>query len=173
MKVHVKISNGEITFTSEPARRAFFDRANGKNAFLEIDDAPTAQMRRYFEGALIPAIYYQHPNSGWIDFWDAREAVLLEFLPRYTRTLRGEKVRSRKSSTELTKLAFTGLLERISAWMLENQEEVPDPMDFKAWRDSAPAAGEIYPPLARMKMVYDKAKEKSLAPWLKQSKSQS
>lgn len=166
MKIHVKILGKELLFTSPVARAAFFEKNNGKNAFIGIDDTPTSQMRRYFEGAVVPAVYYQHPHSGWEDFRDAREALLLEFIPRYTRDIRGNRVKSRRSSTELTKEGFTGLIERITAWMIENGHEVPDPEDFKAWRDSAPAAGEIYPPLARMKQIYDKMKF-SNKPWLK------
>lgn len=158
MRVRVKIKAGEIIFSSDMARRAFFDRNDGKDGIFDIDDAPTASARRYFEGALVPAVYYQHPNSGWIDFGDAREALKIEFIPLYTRSLKGERLKLAKSTTDLTKAAFLKLIEDITHWLEENQMEVPDPEEYKAWRDSAPAAGEIYPPLARMRETYNASK---------------
>lgn len=158
MKARIKVKHGEFIFSSPVARRAFLERAEGQDALIEIDDAPTANSRRYFEGALVPAVYYQHPTSGWIDFRDAREALKLEFLPDYTRTLGGKRHKVARSTADLSKEKFFALIETITRWMTENGLEVPDPEDFKAWRDSAPAAHEVYPPLARMKKVYDEVK---------------
>lgn len=140
------------------ARRFFFDRNNGKDAYIEIDDAPTANSRRYFEGVLVPAVFYQLPNSGWIDFRDARDALKLEFLPAYTHDLYGTRTKVSRSTTELTKDAFFKLIERITAWMMENAMEVPDPDEYKAWRDSAPPPGEVYPTLACMQKAYNAVK---------------
>lgn len=172
MRARVKIKHGELIFSSGPAKRAFYERNEGKDAIIDIDDAPTANSRRYFEGAIVPAVYYQHPNSGWVDFGDAREALKLEFLPDYTRSLKGEKVRIAKSTAELSKEGFFRLLEVITRWLIEQGLECPDPEDFKAWRDSAPSAGEIYPPLGRMKQNYDKIRQQDNfdKPWLKRPK---
>lgn len=166
MRARVKINHGEIQFSSGPARRAFFDRNEGKDCILEVDDAPTANARRYFEGALVPAVYYQHPRSGWIDFGDAREALKLEFLPGYTQDLHGTRTKIARSTTELSKEGFFKLTETITRWLIENAMDAPDPDDYKVWRDSAPPAGEVYPPLARMKATYDGARMKD-NPWRK------
>lgn len=158
MRVRASVKNGEILFSSPVAKRAFFERNNGKDAIIDIDDAPTANSRRYFEGALVPAVFYQHPKSGWIDFKDCREALKLEFLPGYTQTIGGVRAKIARSTTELNKTGFAALLETITRWMAENGLEVPDPDDFKAWRDSAPGSQEVYPPLARMRQLYNSAK---------------
>lgn len=170
MRVRIRIKHGEILFSSPVAKRAFFERTEGKNAILDIDDAPTANMRRYFEGAMVPAVYYQHPNSGWIDFRDAREALKLEFLPDWTHSLKGERVKVAKSTADLTKEGFVKLLDAVTGWLLDNGMEAPDPEEYKAWRDSAPPADEVYPPLARLKKVYDEKKVKT-APWQKNART--
>ncbi len=158
MKARVTVQNGELIFTSPLARHIFFEKAQGKEAILEVDETPTAQMRRYFEGALVPAVFYQHPGSGWTTFKDAREALKIEFLPAYTASTRGERLRYGRSTTELSKRAFQGLLEAIQGWLQENGMQVPDPDDYKAWRDSAPGPAEVYPHLARLKELYEKQK---------------
>lgn len=38
--------------------------------------------------------------------------------------------------------------------MEEQGFEIPDSEAFKAWADSAPAPGEVYPPVARMMRDY-------------------
>lgn len=167
MKVRTTIKSGEIIFTSPMAKRAFFERNEGKDATIDIDDSPTTNSRRYFEGALVPAIFYQHPKSGWKDYKDAREALKLEFIPGYTHNLKGEREKFARSTTDLSKASFVALIDVISRWMTENGLEVPDPEDFKAWRDSAPVANEVYPPLARMKATFNSAKINDVAPWRK------
>lgn len=169
MKARIHIKHGEIHFSNPVARRAFFERMEGKDGIIEADEAITVNSRRYFEGAVVPAVFYQHPKSNWIVFADAREALKLEFLPSYTHDLRGNRVKVAKSTTELTKAAFFKLLESITHWMTENGLEVPEPEDFKAWRDSAPAANEIYPPLLRLKTGYDRIKQTTVPPWRKKS----
>lgn len=166
MKSHIRIQQGKIHFASELAGRVFFERNEGQNASIEIDDAPTDNMRRYFEGAVVPAVYYQHPFSGWADFKDTREALKLEFLAGYTLDIRGQRSKYARSTTELSKARFTRFLEEIGAWLSENGLQVPDPEEYKVWRDSAPSASEVYPQLARMKVAYDNAKlEAQEKPW--------
>ncbi len=164
MKSRIRIQKGEIVFASETAKRMFFERNEGKEAHIELDDAPSEQMRRYFEGALVPAVYYQHPHSGWQDFSGAREALKLEFLPAYTLDLKGLRVKIAKSTTDLSKERFADFLSSVSVWLEENGLTVPDGMEYKAWRDSAPPAGEIYPPLARLREAFEAAKMKSRPP---------
>jgi len=49
------------------------------------------------------------------------------------------------------------LIETIVRWMEQQGMEVPDPKEYKKWKDSAPPAGEIYPQLLRWKQAYDEA----------------
>lgn len=157
ISVRARVRGGVVEFSSAMVGHKFFEMADGKDILISIDDKPTSNMRRYFEGAVVPAVFYQHPHSGWENFKDAREALKLEFLPNYTKSIKGRKVRYSRSTTELSKAGFTKFLDAITRWMIENELEMPDPEDFKAWRDSAPSTGSIYPPVARLKEVYTKA----------------
>ncbi len=153
--IRARVKGKQILFTSPISEQRFFELADGKDVNISIDDKPTGEMRRFFEGAVVPAIFYQNPFSGWENFSDAREALLIEFLPRWAFNLKGERVRSRRSSTELNKKSFTALLDIVTNWMLEQGMEIPDPEEYKRWRDSAPDKGEIFPQLKRLKDLYD------------------
>lgn len=152
-----RVQDGEFRFSSFLAEAKFFELAEGKEVVITIDDKPTANMRRFFEGAVVPSVFYQNPHSGWENFKDAREALKLEFLGGYSKGLDGKTIRVSRSTTELSKSRFIAFLETVVRWMEENGFELPDPEDYKAWRDSAPSPGEIYPPLLRLKKRYDKA----------------
>lgn len=157
--IRARARNKKIEFPSPIAEHRFFEQAEGKELIITIDDKPSSQMRKYFEGAMVPAVFYQHPNSGWETFKDAREALKFEFLPTYTKTVRGERVRVARSTTGLSKQGFKRFLDLISDWMLENGLELPNPEEYKAWRDSAPLPGEIFPDVERMKRRYDELHE--------------
>ncbi len=164
MKVSVRIQKGELRYTSEAARQMFFQKGEGQDAVLEVIDEPSANMRRFFEGAVVPSVFYNHPFSGWKDFADAREALKIEFLAGYTTDLKGKHIKYPKSTTTLTKEGFKAFLDKILRWLEENGMEVPDSTEYTAWRDSAPPVGEIYPPLARMRTLYEE-KKLSASPW--------
>lgn len=170
MKARVKLSKGNITFTSLKAKAIFFEKNEGKDAIIEIDENPSSEIRRYFEGCIVPTVYYTHPQSGWNDFRDAREALKLEFLPtRNIVPIRGVPQKVASSTTMLTKERFRAFIEAIARWLLENEmcgAHDIDPQNYKTWQDSAPPAGEIYPPLARLKTNYDKVKH-TVPPWRK------
>ncbi len=160
MKVNVRIQQGEIIFTSDIARANFFEKNEGKYAFIEIDDATTSEKRRYFEGCLVPTVFYTNPHSGWMNFKEAREALKIEFLGTVQAGMKGNVVRVAKSTAELSNRQFGQLIEAVVRWLIENElcvEDDIDPENYKAWRDSAPARGEIYPTLRRLKDRYDAA----------------
>lgn len=160
MKIRAKAGKNKIYFPSPIAEQRFFEKYQGKDLFVEIDDSPSTEMRRYFEGCLIPIIFYAHPHSDWRDFKDAREAVKAEFLP--VRTVESprtkQKIKIVPSTAALSKRAFRALIDQITHWLIENQivaEADIDPESFKAWRDSAPDKDSSYPPLARLKLRYN------------------
>lgn len=160
MKIRAKAGKDKIHFTSPIAERSFFEKYAGKELNIEIDDRPTTEMRRYFEGCLVPVIFYTHPHSGWRDFKDAREAVKGEFLP--TKTIESVRTKTKisivPSTNDLGKRAFRQFIDAIVYWLLENQlcsESDIDSEAYKAWRDRAPEKGAEYPPLARLKARYN------------------
>lgn len=153
MRFRAQIKNKGIQFDSDRTKAKLIS-LEGAYLIIEVDDKPTSNMRRYFEGAVIPAIYYQHPKSGWADFKECREAIKLEFIPGYFNDLGGVRQKTARSTTELNKGRFRAFLDQITDWMQSNGLEVPDPEDYKNWRDSAPDAGEIYPPLKRLMELY-------------------
>ena len=157
-RANVQIVNGKIRFASELHEQMFLKKNDRKYAFVVIDDAATGEKRRFFEGALIPAIFYQLPHSGWENFKEAREAIKLEFLPGWTKTTDGERVKYARSTAGLSNAQFGDLIETIIRWMEQQGMEVPDPEAYLAWKDSAPPPGEIYPQLLRWKEQYDEAR---------------
>lgn len=162
MKTRAFVKNKEIRFGSLIAQQRFFENTEGKNIIISLDDAPTAEKRRFFEGCLVPVTFYTHKNTDWDSFVDAREALKLEFLPRKFRTdLAGKQFVIPRSTLELSNRKFGEMIESIVQWLTENQmvpADAIDPENYKAWRDSAPSVGEVYPPLARLKEVYDREK---------------
>jgi hypothetical protein len=157
--IKARVRNRQIEFNSRIAQERFLAVAEGKNLLIQFDDKPSGQMRRYFEGAMVPAVYYQHPFSGWETFKDAREALKFEFLPSYTKNFKGERIRYARSTMTLSKQGFKRFLDMVTDWMLENGLEVPVPDEYKAWSDSAPGPGEIFPHVERMKKRYDELRE--------------
>lgn len=155
MKTHARVIHGKIRFASDLAEAKFMEKAANKDLIITIDDEASANKRKFFEGAIVPAVYYQNPNSGWTNFKEVREALKLEFLAGWTRTAAGERIKYAKSTTELSNAGFGRFIESIIRWMEEQGMEVPDPKEYKDWRDSAPPAGEIFPQLARLKKIYD------------------
>ena len=157
MRANVRIVGGKIRFASPLAEQRFMEKAERKYAFIEIDDLASAEKRRFFEGAVVPAVFYQLPHSGWANFKECREALKLEFLSRWTKSIGGERMRYAMSTTELSNLRFGEFINKVIQWMQEQQMGIPDPEEYKSWRDSAPGYGEVYPQVAAWKQAYDEA----------------
>lgn len=153
MQFRAKIKNRTLEFTSDQSKAKLLEY-EGSDIIITIDDKPSSNARRFFEGAVIPAIYYQLPHSGWRNFKECREAIKLEFLPSYTTTIKGERLKYPRSTDTLSKSGFADLIEHILNWMAEQGMELPDHIDYNAWNNSAPAKGEEYPPVKRMRLAY-------------------
>jgi len=148
MKWRAVIGKRDLIFGSELAAARFYEQ-QGKPVTIELDDRPSAEMRRFFEGAVVPYVFYQS-GAAWSDFRECREALKLEFLPSWARDLRGNRVKLARSTTELSKAGFQRFLEDVLRWMELQGMEVPDAEEYKRWRDSGPLEGETYPPLKRL-----------------------
>jgi hypothetical protein len=135
--------------------------AAGKEVKLEIQEKPTTEMRKYFEGCLVPAFFYLHPGSGWRDFADAREVLKLEFVPgvRTIEDTEGNSVRIAPSTADIGKQRFSQMVEAITDWMRNNgvEEALLDSEEYKRWRDTN-FDDPYYPPLRRVKELYEKEK---------------
>lgn len=149
MRWHAIIGRGELTFGSDLTAARFYEQ-EGKPVIIELDDRPSAEMRRFFEGAVVPYVFYQS-GAAWSDFRECREALKLEFLPSWARDLHGDRVKVARSTADLSKAAFRRFLEEVLRWMETNSMDLPDADEYRRWRESAPAKGEIYPPLQRLK----------------------
>lgn len=161
MRVKAHVHKGNIVFGSPVARAAFYERFDGKDVLITDTDLISGNKRRFFEGCLVPVTFYSHPHSGWETFADAREALKLEFLGREVTDLHGGKSRVTRSTTDLNNDRFGEFIEAVVRWLLENElvdRLAVDPENYIAWRDSAPSPDEIYPPLERLKEVYDREK---------------
>lgn len=154
------VTGGEFRFGSPLAKQRFMKMAEGNEVKLDIMKKPTDEMRKYFEGCLVPAFYYMHPHSGWNDFKDAREVLKLEFAPgvRELTDMDGNTVKVAPSTTELSKQRFSAFVEAITDWMRENgvNESVLDSEEYKRWRDTN-FTDPYYPPLKRLKDQYEAA----------------
>lgn len=162
MKFHAIIGDHALQFGSDLVERRFYE-LSGKPVLIELDERPTAEMRRFFEGAVVVSAFYQSAAS-WDDFKQCREALKLEFLPGWTRDLKGRQVKYPRSTIELSKEGFREFLARIEQWFRECGFEWPDAESFKKWRDSGPMKGEIYPPLKRL-IDARLEREEAEAPW--------
>ena len=160
--IQIKYSIGYPYFilggTEEKAKMyAQFARENdGKRAKLSIDDDISYDMRKYFEGAIVPYFFFQSEVS-FKSIKEAREALKLEFgKKKYQRNIKGTIQILVISTSEYRKNDFVAFLERLQGYFMENGFEWPDSEDFKKWRDSSPMIGEIYPPLKRLVDIYNK-----------------
>lgn len=157
MATRIRVRDRKIVFSSLSAESFFFDRAEGKDVLLTIDDRPSREIMAYFEGCLVPAFFYWHPNSGWKDFRDARDVLKAEFLPtRSVRTLKGDFITAPPSMGDLGKERYAQLCDTVVNWMIESgmPAEVLDSAEYVRWRDSAQAPGVVYPPIERLRESY-------------------
>lgn len=153
------VKDGEFHFDT-PRTHALFMRANeGKEIKLEPIDKITPEIRKYFEGCLVPAFFYFHPHSHWKNFADAREAIKLEFGPggRTISDIHGQPIKVAPSTSNMSNKRFALMVESLTQWFMENGMplDVLDPEEYKRWRDTNFDI-DIYPPLKRLKDSYDR-----------------
>lgn len=159
------VKDGEFIFSSPLAKHRFMEIAEGKEVKLEVQEKVTDEMRKYFEGCVVPAFFYSHPLSGWDNFADARDVLKLEFAPgvRELTAMDGSPMKVAPSTADMSKRRFTAFVEAVVEWMMENgvPYEVLDSEEYLRWRDTN-IMEPVYPPLARLKAAYDAQKPPSL-----------
>ncbi len=160
-KLQATVQNGELIFSSPLTRERFFASAEGKEVRLTIHEEPSRNLKKFFEGSIVPAFFYWHPNSGWADFKEAREALKLEFAPGIRKiTLRdGSKARVAPSMASLSRASYQMMVDSVVAWFIEQgmAPEVIDSELYLKWRDSQ-FDEPYYPPLRRLKERYEHEK---------------
>lgn len=153
MQIKAKIKNGEL-FYGQPLWTArikeIYKRNENKYVVVTIDNRETNEMRRFFEGGIVPYFFYQHPKSGWKDFNECRELLKLEFNGVFIHNKDGKSIKITRS-TKISKAKFIEFLGRIQDYCNENSLEWPDAEQYKRWRDGGPDPDEIYPPVLELK----------------------
>lgn len=155
MRLRARIKNGNVVFDHPRAKGVFMRAAEGKDVQVLLDEKASENMRRFFEGALVQAMFYLHPHAGWENFKDAREALKLEYRPGWTTNFKGERIKYARSMTDISKKELTSMVEEIVNYVHTNFAVDLDPEDYVRWRDSVPAAGEMYPPMQRLKEKWE------------------
>lgn len=156
--IEARIKDGSIDFgttVNKEKAREFFKRKNGKTIRIECVDRPSLNKRRFFEGAVVPFWFYQHPLSGWVDREEARENLKLGYNNKYIHTRTGELI-AVPSSLSMTKDRFDVFMEKVQDGFMQNGLLYPDSEDYKKWLDGGPLVGEEYPPLEDLKETYEK-----------------
>lgn len=166
---NLKIKNGKLTFRT-PYHKALFNdfvKLNeGKKIKVSISDSVSSQLRKFFEGAIVPYFALQHfvvdpQNNQWciMPYKEARECLKREFNPTFFRDITGKSVMEGKSTNELNKKEFVGFVERCLQYFDQNGYEVPISEEYNQWVDSIPDEEE-YPQLSRLKeLAYKKLLE--------------
>jgi hypothetical protein len=156
--IYAYIKDGSFTFgslASQERAKKWLKKHEGRKVRIQDELPISGQMRRFFEGAVVPYFAYQHfiPSEvgGYrrMSFKEAREALKLQFNPQYVTTIEGDR-KVTGGSTKMSKAKMEEMLELILHWSTENGYEFPDSEDYKKWRDSGPLVGEVYPPLKRI-----------------------
>jgi hypothetical protein len=149
MEIRFQIKEGLVYFGGRVATMRALEilkKHEGKYGKLTVDDRESAQMRRFFDGAVVRYWFFQNPHAGWKTFEDARDNLKLRWNPRHTTDQDGKFV-TVPGSTMMSRKRFAAMLETMNKDWAEEAYEYPDPEAYKLWQDSAPAPDAVYPPL--------------------------
>jgi hypothetical protein len=106
---------------------------------IELDEPESNDLRRYFEGAIVPQVC---ESWDWCDPTNrddlnaCRELLKAEFNGRWVPTPSGGK-RKVAMSTKTQKV-LRPFLNRVVDWMAEQGIPIPNPELYKLWQKSAP-----------------------------------
>lgn len=141
------------TQVNKEKARQFFVKNAGKTVRIESVDRPSLNKRKFFEGAIVPYWFYQHPHSGWKDYSEARENLKLGCNVQYIHSRAGDLVPI-PGSTKMNKERFDEFLEKVTDTFIQNGLEFPDSEHYKAWIESVPDVGDEFPPLKALRDTY-------------------
>ncbi len=143
MNFIAKITNKQTLNFGSPYNQARFRDWAAKNIGMEVklipSDIPTNEMRGYYFGAIVPAIAesssqdYKSPEV----LQEIHELLKTEFNGKFIKDfIKGGMKKISLSTTRLNKSGFSEYLNRITAWMSENQIPVPDSNLYREWHDT-------------------------------------
>lgn len=159
-------SDGGLKFNSDYHRAMFKDFLK-KNVGMRLKIIPDEQIpnnvRRYFEGGIVPFFALQHfvidpDNKQWctMPLDEARECLKREFNPTYFRDLSGKIVKGGESTANLNKKEFVAFIDRVTDYFQQNGYEIPNNEEYKNWVDNLPDFDEEYPPVVRLRELAEK-----------------
>lgn len=139
-------SEGEFEYQSEFHKHLVKERLK-KNVgrvykVMELDSPVSEEMRGYMFGALIPFLrtikaFPEELSDEQIHEMLKKEFNYFEAIDPITK--RKERYGQSVMSKAMKNRDAMEFIERIASWVLENfNQNLPDPEEYKRWRDSAP-----------------------------------
>ena len=116
---------------------------DGVRLKITADTPESKSLRGYLEGALIPLIaFYQegHDHRSVVDCQLIREWLRLEFNAKMT-VVSGVARKVGKSTKGREELR--AFVDKVVDWMEEQGYEIPNPDEYKVWRDSIKPYSDI------------------------------
>ena len=163
-----RVQNKQIVFTSPITEQRFYEQNEGKYINIEVDDKESPKLRRFFEGGVVPVWYYLNPQCPWNSFREARDDLKVQFNGYSLDLSQGGKMHV-PHSTKTSKKKWEAFLERIHYYFTENGFDMwyPNPDEYTAWIESAPAPDDVYPLFVTLKRMYEEKKMelKKGRPW--------
>lgn len=138
--------------TNEGRVKDFLRKRNGLRVRQMLEDYTgniSDEKIGYFEGALIPVLtHFQNKERDTslppLTREEMRELAKREFNGVMITENDGTVVKIGKSTRVLSNKGYGEMIDRMVEWMVEQQIPIPDPDEYKKWRDSAPPKGQRY-----------------------------
>ena len=108
------------------------------------------EKRGYFEGALLKSFHHfqnkERVEIGYPPYAvsEMREILKKEFNGTMIVNSKGQSEKLGRSTNSMSNARFGKFIDKIVCYMEENGIPVPDPQEYKTWRDSAPDVGARY-----------------------------
>lgn len=146
-----KAQNGEMSFNSEYHKailKKILIENEGKLFRIQKMENPVSdEMRGYMFGAVIPFLRQIDPGA-WESLKDEQVYEVLKKNFNYFEawnplTKRTERYGQSAMNTSCKNVKAMEFIMRIGSWVTENYDQtLPDPEEYKRWRDGAPLRNE-------------------------------
>lgn len=147
--------NGDLEISYDNLARVHDFLYKNKNkkirvVFEEVDKKIADEKRGYFEGAIVPVFtHFQNKERIKIGLkeytrGEMREILKREFNGRIIQLTSGKNQKFGQSTNTLSNKRFARFLDKITSYMEENGIPIPDPEEYKKWRDENAQIGQNY-----------------------------